>query len=91
MNNGWTLPTTSPIYNSAWPLPERGALPSAPVLLWYWHNAQFVIDVATGDILYRVQHDPIWMHYSSIATWPQTRAGKDYMRAIQTPHLFAAQ
>ena len=87
MDNEWNLPATPPIYNPDWPLPERGTLPSALVLLGYWHNAQFAIDVATGDVWYRVWHDPTWMHYSSVATWLQTRAGKEYMRAIQMPRM----
>ena len=83
MYNGWTLATTPPIYTSEWPLPDRGTLPAVPVLLGYWHNAQFVIDLATGDVWYRIRHDPIWMHYSSTAAWLQTRAGRDYVRATQ--------
>jgi hypothetical protein len=87
MNNNWTLATTSPIYTSKWPLPERGMLPVAPVLLGYWRDAQFAVDMATGDVWYRVVHDPVWMHYSKAAGWLETRAGKDYMRTVHMPNL----
>ena len=89
MHSDWMPAPTMPIYSPEWPQPERGTIPAVPVLLGYWHNAQFVVDLATGDVWYRVQHDPIWMHYSSVATWLQTRAGRDYLRAMEKVDLSA--